>query len=544
MDKAAIEKLKKDLLKNKSHDIFKNVQALWELAYSTEDMALNFKVRKICAEKSQKFKNRRPEHAEKYRQLYKKTLLMAAPVNFDSYCQYLEWNREANKRFYLPRRKQLKPVADALQELAEGKLDVLAISMPPGVGKTTLAIFFLTWLAGKEPDKPMLTGSHSNSFLRGVYDECLRIMGKESEYLWGDVFPNMDIERTNAADLAIDIGTPKRFATLQFTSVGSGNAGKVRAEGLLYCDDLVSGIEQALSKERLDKLWEQYTTDLRQRKIGKCVELHIATRWSVHDVIGRIEQKYSDGKRAKFIVMPALDENDQSNFDYANGVGFSTKFYHDMRDTMDDASWRALYMNQPIEREGLLYAEDELRRYFELPDSEPDGVISICDTKDKGKDYAFMPVAYIYGNDYYINDCICDNGLPDVVEPRIVNCLLQNKVQMSRFEHNNAGGRIAKDIQETVKNKGGITKITTKFTTSNKETKIILNSAWVKEHCLFKDRSMYKKKDDYGKMMEMLCSYTVAGKNKHDDVPDGMAMLSEYAQSFNRNKVEIFSRYF
>ena len=544
MDKKAIAKLKKDLLKNKSHDIFKNVQALFDLAYSTNDMDLCFKVRKICAEKSKKFKKDRPEHAEKYRQLYKKTLLMAAPVDFDSYCQYLEWNREASKRFYLPRRKQLKPVAAALQELAEGKLDVLAISMPPGVGKTTLAIFFLTWLAGKEPDKPMLTGSHSNSFLRGVYDECLRIMGKEGEYLWHDVFPNIDIERTNAADLAVDIGTPKRFATLQFTSVGSGNAGKVRAEGLLYCDDLVSGIEQALSKERLDKLWEQYTTDLRQRKIGNCVELHIATRWSVHDVIGRIEQKYTDSGRAKFIVMPALDENEESNFDYINGVGFSTQFYHDMRDTMDDASWRALYMNQPIEREGLLYAEDELRRYFELPDKEPDGVISICDTKDKGKDYAFMPVTYIYGNDYYIADCVCDNSLPDVVEPRIVNCLLQNKVQMSRFEHNNAGGRIAKDIQETVKNKGGITKITTKFTTSNKETKIILNSAWVKEHCLFKDKSMYKKKDDYGKMMDMLCSYTVAGKNKHDDVPDGMAMLSEYAQSFNRNKVEIFNRFF
>jgi predicted phage terminase large subunit-like protein len=544
MDKKSIAKLKKDLLKNKSHDIFKNVQALFDLAYSTNDMKLCFTVRKICAEKSKKFKMERPEHAEKYRQLYKKTLLMAAPVDFDSYCQYLEFAREPSKRFYLPRRKQLKPVAEALQELAEGKLDVLAISMPPGVGKTTLAIFFLTWLAGKEPDKPMLTGSHSNSFLRGVYDECLRIMGKEGEYLWRDVFPNIDIERTNAADLAVDIGTPKRFATLQFTSVGSGNAGKVRAEGLLYCDDLVSGIEQALSKERLDKLWEQYTTDLRQRKIGNCVELHIATRWSVHDVIGRIEQKYTDSGRAKFIVMPALDDNDESNFDYANGVGFSTRFYHDMRDTMDDASWRALYMNQPIEREGLLYAEDELRRYFELPEGDPDGIISICDTKDKGKDYAFMPVAYIYGNDYYIADCVCDNGLPDVVEPKIVNCLLQNKVQMSRFEHNNAGGRIAKDIQETVKNKGGVTRITTKFTTSNKETKIILNSTWVKEHCIFKDKSMYKKKDDYGKMMEMLCSYTVAGKNKHDDVPDGMAMLSEYAQSFTRNKVEIFNRFF
>ena len=544
MDKKTLEKLKKELLKEKSHDLVKNVQAIFDLAYSTGDLDLCFKCRAICVEKSKKFKKDRPDKAEEFRQLYKKTLLMAAPYDFDSYCQYLEWNREPSKRFYLPRRKQLKQVALALQDLADDKLDVLAISMPPGTGKTTLAIFALTWLCGKNPDMPILTGSHSNSFLRGVYDECLRIMSKEGEYLWHDVFPNLQIERTNAADLAIDIGTPKRFATLQFTSVGSGNAGKVRAEQLLYCDDLVSGIEQALSKERLDKLWEQYSTDLRQRKIGNCKELHIATRWSVHDVIGRLEQKYADSDRAKFIVMPALDENDESNFDYNNAAGFTTEFYHDMRDTMDDASWRALYMNQPIEREGLLYAEDELRRYFELPDREPDGVISICDTKDKGKDYAFMPVAYIYGQDYYIADCVCDNSLPEVVEPRIINCLLQNKVQMSRFEHNNAGGRIAKDIQAEVKNKGGITKITTKFTTSNKETKIMMNSPWVKEHCLFKDNSLYKKKDDYGKMIDMLCSYTVAGKNKHDDVPDGFAMLAEYAQSLVGNKVEVFQRFF
>jgi predicted phage terminase large subunit-like protein len=544
MDKRAIERLKKDLLKNKSHDIFKNVQALFDLAYTTSDMELNYTVRKICAEKAKKFKKDRPEHAEKYRQLYKKTLLFAAPLDFDSYCQYIEWNRAADKRFYLPRRKQLKVVVEALQDLADDKLDLLAISMPPGVGKTTIAIFYLSWIGGRTPNSPSLGGSHSNSFLRGVYDELLRLMDKDGEYLWNDVFPNISICNTNAKDMRIDLDLPQRFETFEFSSIGSGNAGKVRAGTLLYCDDLVDGIETAMSKERLDKLWQQYTTDLRQRKIGNCKELHIATRWSVHDVIGRLEQQYGDSDRARFIVMSALDENEESNFNYGNNVGFTTQFYHEQREIMDDVSWRALYMNEPIEREGLLYAEDELRRYFELPDTEPDGIISICDTKDKGKDYAFMPVGYIYGNDYYIEDCICDNNLPNVVEPRIVSCLLKNKVQMSRFEHNNAGGRIAKDIQEEVKKQGGITKITTKFTTSNKETKIIVNSAWVKEHCLFKDKSMYKKKDDYGKMLEMLCSYTLAGKNKHDDVPDGMAMFAEYAQSFNRNKVEIFQRPF
>lgn len=482
-------------------------------------------------------------NARKFMELHKRTLLAAAQDDFDSYLQYVEWEREPDKKFYMPRRKVLKQVADALQDLADDKLDMLAISMPPGSGKSSIAIFYLTWMAGRVPGKPMLTGSHSNAFVRGVYDECLRILDPRGEYLWGDVFPLVKVTNTNAKDCRIDLGNRKRFETLEFTSIGTGNAGLYRAATLLYCDDLVSGIEVALSKERLDKLWQTYTTDLRQRKIGNtCKELHIATRWSVHDIIGRLESEYGKSDRAKFIVIPALDENDESNFDYAYGVGFTTQFYHEQREIMDEPSWKALYMNQPIEREGLLYDADELRRYFELPNQPPDAIIGVCDTKDRGTDYAVLPVAYVYGDDYYIADCICDNSLPDVVDARLTQILLQHKVGQCRFESNSAGGRVAQKIQEDVKNRGGFTHITTKYTTANKETKIIIGSSFVKEHFLFKDESTYKCNSDYGRMMDMLCSYTMAGKNRHDDVPDAMAMLAEYAQSLSGAKVEIFQR--
>ncbi|MFQ9473431.1 MAG: phage terminase large subunit [Oscillospiraceae bacterium] len=213
-----------------------------------------------------------------------------------------------------------------------------------------------------------------------------------------------------------------------------------------------------------------------------------------------------------------------------------------MMKNLDDASFRALFMNQPIEREGLLYSETELRRYFELPEGEPDAIISICDTKDKGTDYGFLPVAYQYGQDYYIEDCVCDNSAPGVVESRFVSVLLKNKVQLSRFESNSAGGKVAEKVQKELKEKGGRTHITTKYTTSNKETKIIINSPWVKEHCLFKDDTMYHRNSDYGRMMWFLTSYSMMGKNKHDDVPDGLAMLAEYAQSFEGAKVTVFRR--
>ena len=482
------------------------------------------------------------EQVRKLYDLHKRVCLKAAPYDFDSYLLYVEWNREPDKKFYPPRRKVLKQVVDALQELADNKLDLLAISLPPGAGKTTIAIFFLTWLAGKIPNDPMLTGSHSNSFVRGVYDECLRIMDENGDYLWYDVFPHIKVSSTNAKDCRIDLDKRQRFETLEFTSIGTGNAGLYRAATLLYCDDLVSGIEVALSKERLDKLWETYTTDLRQRKIGDhCKELHIATRWSVHDVIGRLEREYGDSDRAKFIVIPALNENDESNFDYAYGVGFNTKFYHEQRNIMDEMSWKALYMNQPIERDGILYQKDELRRYFDLPDGEPDAIIAVCDTKDRGADYCCMPIAYQYGQNFFIEDILCDNSKPEIVDARLVEILLKHKVKLARFESNSAGGRVAQAVQAQVKKKGGITHITTKFTTANKDTKIIVNSPYIKEHFLFKDDTAFPNKD-YKKAMDMLCSYTMMGKNKHDDVPDAFSQLSEFVQSLQSGTVEVFKR--
>lgn len=485
----------------------------------------------------------RIQEAQEALNLEKEGLLSAAQEDFDSYIQFMEWNREPKKRFYLPRRKQLLPVARALQDLADDKIDLLAISQPPGTGKSSLAIFFLTWLAGKYPDDPILTGSHSNSFVRGVYDECLRMLDPQGEYQWHEVFKGIGVSGTNAKDCRIDIGRRKRFETLEFTSIGTGNAGLYRAATLLYCDDLVSGIEVALSKDRLDKLWEVYTTDLRQRKIGDhCKELHIATRWSVHDVIGRLEREYENNPRARFIVIPAMDENDESNFDYLYGVGFTTQFYREQREIMDDVSWRALYMNQPIEREGLLYHPDELQRYFDLPDCEPDAIVSVCDTKDRGSDYCVMPIAYKYGENYYIEDFLCDNNNPDIVDERLIQILLKHKVQMSRFESNSAGGRVAKTVQEGVNAGGGITKITTMFTTANKETKIITWSPYIKQHFLFKDESVYTR--EYKTAMNMLCGYTMSGRNKHDDVPDALAQLAAFVTSFQLGHVEVRQRLF
>ena len=485
-----------------------------------------------------------PGEVGKLYALHKAVLLAAAPYDFDSFLLYVEWDREPAKKFYAPRRKQLLPFVRAIQDLADDKLDLVCGSLPPGVGKSTVAIFGLCWFAGKYPDAPILTGSHSNSWVRGAYDECLRIMEPNSEYLWHDVFPDVQVSNTNAKDCRIDLGKRKRFETLEFTSIGTGNAGLYRAQTLLYCDDLVSGIEVAMSKDRLDKLWEIYNTDLRQRKIGRCKELHISTRWSRVDIVGRLEEEYGESERARFIVVPALDENDESNFDYPYNVGFTTQFYREQREIMEDANWRALYMGEPIERTGLLYPPDELRRYFELPDGEPDAIIAACDPKDKGSDYCVMPIAYQYGPDFYIHAVICDNSGPNVVEPRLANALVEHRVQLARFESNQAGGRVAEKVQQMVKDQGGRAKLTTKYTTANKETKILVNSPFCLKNFLFKDDSVYMRDREYRRFMQFVTGYTLGGKNKYDDTVDALAMLAEYIQSFALNKVEIVKRPF
>lgn len=485
--------------------------------------------------------------SKKMLDLYFKCHLFDAPYWFDSFCIYIEKDREPKRKFYVPRRKQLLPCVEAMQDLEDGNLELLGISEPPGVGKTTIAEFFLAWEAGKHPELANLVGSHNNAFLNGVYGEMLRIMDRGGEYCWGDVFPDLRIINTNARNMMIDIGRDrtegKRFMTLEFSSIGSGNAGKVRAQNLLYCDDLVDGIETAMSKDRLDKLWQMYYTDLRQRKIGdRCKELHIATRWSLYDVIGRLEQEYADDPMARFIRFSALDENDESNFDYPYGLGYTTEALHRQRDIMDDASWRALYCNEPIEREGRLYDPEEMRRYSSLPDREPDTILSICDTKEQGDDFAVMPIVYQYGQDFYIADFVCYNGKVEVIEGLIVEGLLKHKVKVCQVESNRGGTLFAQSITEKLRAAGGSTQITTKWTQSNKETRIIINSTWVKNHCLFRYESDYRTDKEYRTAMNLLFSYSMAGKNKHDDVPDVMALMAEFCMNIGGAQAEVFNR--
>ena len=482
--------------------------------------------------------------------LYYKTHLFDAPYFFDSFCIYIEKDRAPEKQFYLPRRKQLLRCASAIQGMEDGKYHTVGISLAPGVGKTTLAEFGLAWTSGRNPFLANLVGSHNNSFLTGVYGEMLRILDPMGEYRWGDVFPGLGVIATNAKDLMIGIGYDKtddqRFKTLQLGgSLGSQLAGRVRASNWMYLDDPVDGIETAMSRDRLDKLWQTVSTDFFQRGIGDRVKrLIIGTRWSLVDPLGRLEDYYEGDEGALFIREPVLDENDESRFNYPYGLGYTTADLHRQRDMMDEPSWLAVYQQQPIEREGQLYAPDELRRYFDLPEKDPDAVIAICDTKEQGADYCVCPVFYQYGNDFYMDAIICDNGKVEIVQDRVAALLVDRKVKMCRIESNRGGTIFAQNVQKRIKELGGMTSITTKWTQSAKETRIQINSSLVKAHVLFKDESLYEKDREYRLAMTQLTTYSMMGKNKHDDVADTLAMFVDWQMSDRANTVTIMKRPF
>lgn len=459
---------------------------------------------------------------------YEVLLLEAQNKIVDSYFQYIEKKREPKDRFYMPRRKQLIKIGlvDALQGMIDDKYDILCVSLVPGAGKSTIEKFFHSAVAGWFPKDYSLFYSHSGDITRMYYDGVYDIVTNDDDYAWHDVFPNLSVTSTNAKMEQFNIGKYKPFPSVQCTSVGSKNAGKVRASKFLLVDDMIGGIEEALNPAILDKLWDKYAVDARQRKTqdtdGKpCKEIHIATRWSVHDVIGRIQNMYVGNPRVKTISVPDVDPvTGESNFDYEYG-GFTKEFFADQQLLMDEISYRCLYKQDPIEREGLLFPDDKIRRYFNLPHGEPEIITAQCDTKGKGTDYFVMPILQKYGEDYYCIDCVCDNTADyEMQYENASNTLVNNQVQECEFERNAGGDRVAMEVNKRVENKGWICNITDVPTETNKEARIFQCSNWILQHIIFKDQSLYKPNESYGVMVSLLKRYSVTGKKQLDDVPD------------------------
>ncbi len=480
--------------------------------------------------------------------IYWQYLLMEAQnYQVDSGLLYLEKNRIPKERFYEPRRNVFLQhnIIGSLQDLMDDKLDIFALSVPPGCGKSTLEDFFLSLVGGWFPNDFNLSSAHSSILTRSLYDGVLEIINDPVEYTWHEVFPNVEIQGTNAKETTVNLERNGRFKTWTFRSIDGSLTGATRCNRFLTADDLVSGIEEALNKNRLDTLWTKVVNDLRSRRLEGCKEFYIATRWSVHDPIGKLQQLYAGNPRARFIAVPALDENGKSNFLFTVN-GFSEKYFNDAKESMDEISYNCLYQQQPVEREGLLLPPDKLKRFFFskedvpdgcadeyiiIPDKNADAIWAICDTKDKGTDFESLPIAYQYGDKFFFPDVVFDDTTDyDILDRKTADILIRHNPHKIRFESNNVGNRVAHNIQKMITGKCRA-EIETKPTSANKETKILVNSDYIAKHFYFLHPSQYKAKSDYGLFMANVTTYTTRAKVPHDDGIDSLAMMAEYIQN-------------
>ena len=498
-------------------------------------------------------RSRAIEQKGKFYDLYRKALRFDAVDRFDSFMLYLELDREAAKRFYQPRRKVLKRFVDALQALEDDKLDELHLSCPPRIGKTSLIIFFLLWVMGRDSERSNLYCSYSDTITAGFYNGAIEILSDPQTYHFAEMFPASELKGTNAKEEYFDLDRKKHYHSLTCRSLYGTLNGACDASGYIVADDLISGIEEALNKDRLKSAWDKVNNNLLTRGKEKTKIIFIGTRWSLADPIGvRREMLANDEKfkylRTQIIDIPALDDNEQSNFDYDYGVGFSTERYQAVRSsferTNDLASWDAQYMQKPVERTGSLFEPDAMRYYSGvLPETEPDRIIMVVDPAYGAGDYVAAPVVYQYGSDCYVVDVVFSPENKKVTIPLICDMAIKHNVSAMQIEATKATKEFPNDVQQFLSDNGKRINLTTKAasTQSTKQDRVFAQAPIIIDNFVFLSSGCRSR--DYQKFMEQMFAFKVIGKNVHDDAPDAVAMAADMIFRQNQ-KVEVFRRLF
>lgn len=488
-----------------------------------------------------------------FRELRKDIFTANALFDFDSYLIALEWNRKPEQMFYLPRRKVLKVAVDAIQELEDGKLDELFLSQPPRTGKSTLMIMASSWKVGKDSEASNLYSAYSDKITTSFYNGCLEIINDKATYRWHEIFFGHDVSSTNGKDLTFDIDRKKHYPSQTCRSIHGTLNGSCDCTGWLISDDLVSGIDEAMNKDRLISLWYITENNFLTRGKEKCKIIWEGTRWANSDPIGlRIEllttRDEFKNRRFKVINIPALNDKDESNFDYDYGVGFSTEYYLSRRASFeynqDLASWNAQYQGQPIERTGLVFEPSDMNYYNgELP---PDEMLvrkfMVVDPAFGGGDFTAAPVVYQYTDgSIYIVDTVYDNGDKYVTQRLLIEAIIKYGVTAVRFECNRMTMSYKEEVEKKLSEKGIKINLLTKTAPNNqaKESRIFDKAPFIRQFYFLEDN---KRSKSYKTFMVNVYSFRVTGHNKHDDAPDSLAMAADFIEKPTSMKAEVFKR--
>lgn len=483
----------------------------------------------------------------KFYEQWRRCLLFEAPHDFDSFMTYIELDRKPEKRFYAPRKHYLRPMVQGFQDVLDGKLRLLTISMPKRAGKSQTGINFVNMLSGKFPDRSTLMEGTGDDLVKSFYNGCLEYLTVPNEYLFYDVFPDARLVQTNADTKTVNLKNKSRFPTIMCRSIDARQVGLSEATNVLYLDDCVEGREEAKNRQRLDDKWEVISGDIMGRAIEGTPMVFTGTRYSLYDPIGRVqEHAQREGWAWRAIEIPALDlVTDESNYEYEREGKkvFTTAYFREQRELLSAEQFESEFQQQPFEAKGLLFNKDKLNYFFELPkDRDPDTIIAVGDTAESGSDSTSMPVAMIYGNAVYIVDVVFDDSPAEVTKPECAKCLIENKVASAVFESNNAGQYYARDVDQIIRERGYSVGIRTKRTISNKQTRIEFASDNIKKNFYFKHPSTYKRGSQYWNFMKEVTTYTRSGKVPHDDAPDSLSLLENEIRMLSGGKVEVFKR--
>lgn len=483
----------------------------------------------------------------KFYEQWRRCLLFEAPHDFDSFMTYIELDRKPEKRFYAPRKHYLRPMVQGFQDVLDGKLRLLTISMPKRAGKSQTGINFVNMLSGKFPDRSTLMEGTGDDLVKSFYNGCLEYLTVPNEYLFYDVFPDARLVQTNADTKTVNLKSKSRFPTIMCRSIDARQVGLSEATNVLYLDDCVEGREEAKNRQRLDDKWEVISGDIMGRAIEGTPMVFTGTRYSLYDPIGRVqEHAQREGWAWRAIEIPALDlVTDESNYEYEREGKkvFTTAYFREQRELLSAEQFESEFQQQPFEAKGLLFNKDELNYFFELPkDRDPDTIIAVGDTAENGTDSTSMPVAKIYGSDVYIVDVVFDDSPAEVTKPECAKCLIDNRVASAVFESNNAGQYYARDVDQIIRERGYSVGIRTKRTISNKQTRIEFASDNIKKNFYFKHPSTYKRGSQYWNFMKEVTTYTRSGKVPHDDAPDSLSLLENEIRMLSGGKVEVFKR--
>lgn len=468
-------------------------------------------------------------------ELYWNVLLWEAPNLFESFLLYMEKNRPNDEKFYEPRINPLSLVVEAIQDLADDKLDELFINMPSRVGKTQIVKFAYVWWGSRNSELSNLYSAYSDKITTAFYTGCQELM-TDPTYTYDEIFPENKIVKVNGEDETIDLNRVKTYPTFTCRSIYGTLNGACDCSGLAVADDLLSGIEEALSPDRLNTVWGKFDNNFMQRLKKKAKLINMGTRWALLDPQGRrrtlleTKEEYKN-RRYRVVCIPALDEKDESNFDYPYDLGYDTEYYHQRRASFEDnddmASWFAQAMQEPIERQGALFTTESMRFYNGiLPKGNPDRIFMAVDEAFGGGDYVSAPVCYQFSDDYYIHDVVFNNGDKFVTRPLIRDMILKHKIQAIQFEETKTTTDYHEWIDEELRKKQFRTNITWQPPSSQKSklARIFDKAPEIREMYFLESNCRSR---EYQKFMQNIFSFKMEGKNPHDDAPDSMAQLCE-----------------